>query len=77
MGKATSNLSVYQRLWPQWRPLAGDDPAFLATAFLGMVHTRTSTVWMSLVGKEVNFKLDTGAEVTAISDSIYQILQGV
>ena len=57
-----------------------DDPAFLDAAFLGMVHTRASTVWMSSVklgGKEVQFKLDTGAEVTAISDSTYQTLQGV
>ena len=57
-----------------------DDPAFLDAAFLGMVHTRASTVWMSSVklgGKKVRFKLDTGAEVTAISDSTYQTLQGV
>ena len=57
-----------------------DDPAFLDAAFLGVVHTRASTVWMSLVklgGKEAQFKLDTGAEVTAISDSTYQTLQGV
>ena len=57
-----------------------DDPAFLDASFLGMVHTRASTVWMSSVklgGKEVKFKLDTGAEVTAISDSTYHTLQGV
>ena len=57
-----------------------DDPAFLDASFLGMVHTRASTVWMSSVrlgGKEVQFKLDTGAEVTAISDSTYHTLQGV
>ena len=57
-----------------------DDTAFLDAAFLGMIHTRASTIWMSSVklgGKEVQFKLDTGAEVTAISDSTYQTLQGV
>ena len=54
-----------------------DDPAFLDAAFLGMVPTRTCTVWMSSGGKGIQFKLDTGAEVTAISDSTYQTLQGV
>ena len=52
-----------------------DDPAFL-----GMVHSRPSSVWVSsieLAGKEVPFKLDTGAEVTAISDSTYKSLHGI
>ena len=59
---------------------SNDDPAFLDAAFLGMVHTRASTVWTSSVklgGKQIQFKLDTGAEVTAISDSTYQTLPGV
>ena len=32
---------------------------------------------INLGGKQIQFKLDTGAEVTAISDSTYQTLQGV
>ena len=57
-----------------------DDAAFLDAAFLGMVNTRSSTVWMSsieLAGITVPFKLDTGAEVTAISDSTYKSLHDI
>lgn len=57
-----------------------DDAEFLDAAFLGMVHTRASTVWMTsvkLAEKEIQFKLDTGAEVTAISDSTYRTLHGM
>ena len=60
--------------------ISDNDSAFLDAAFLRMVHTRSSTVWMSsieLAGTEVAFKLDTGAEVTAILDSTYKLLPGI
>ena len=57
-----------------------DDSAFLDAAYLGMVHTQPSSVWMTSVklgGTPTEFKLDTGAEVTAISERTYNSLQGV
>ena len=47
----------------------------LQTAFLDMVSSRDGVPWMSdlqLQGETVRFKLDTGAEVTAISTEAHQ-----
>ena len=44
-------------------------------AFLGTVTSQESSIWkttLKLNGKEVSFKLDTGAEVTAISEETYR-----
>ena len=49
----------------------------LDTAFLGTVRANSESLWMTklLLNKmEVSFKLDTGAEVTAISEETYQRL---
>ena len=46
----------------------------LDTAFLNSLSDQTETSWqvkIALEGKEMTFKLDTGAEVTAISDSTF------
>ena len=45
--------------------------------FLGAVGSGKGTVWLSnvnLQGKEVQFKMDTGAEFTVISDKLYHTL---
>ena len=48
------------------------DSGILDSAFLGAVtpqeHERSWTVDLDLNGKKIQFKLDTGAEVTAISE---------
>ena len=47
------------------------------SAFLDAVDDTTNTCWtetISLNGKDVTFKLDTGAEVTAITEETYQML---
>ena len=57
-----------------------DDSAFPDAAYLGMVHAQVSSVWMTSVkleGKVTEFKLDTGAEVTAVTKHTYRSLQGV
>ena len=49
----------------------------LDTAFLGAVGAKQPSLWTTTVGvgkKSVSFKLDTGAEVTAISETTYQDL---
>jgi len=48
--------------------------------FLGVVSSNTDSAWLATVqlhGKGVTFKLDTGAEVTAISERVYKMLKGV
>ena len=48
--------------------------------FLGVVISNTDSAWLATVqlqDKGVTFKLDTGAEVTAISETIYRMLKGV
>jgi len=47
------------------------------SAFLDAVGDTTNTCWtetISLNGKDLTFKLDTGVEVTAITEEIYQML---
>jgi len=47
--------------------------------FLGTVTSDKETAWIvniRLQGKEVLFKLDTGAEVTVISEEVYHTLKG-
>ena len=49
-------------------------------SFLGAVGTDKNTVWMAKVqlqGKPVEFKLDTGAEETVISEKVYHTLRDV
>ena len=48
-------------------------------AFLGTLSAEGSSTWRSKVNldrRDINFKLDTGAEVTAISESTYRQLHG-
>ena len=48
-------------------------------AFLGTVTSQESSTWKTMLklnGKEVSFKLDTGAEVTAISEETYRQVYG-
>ena len=50
------------------------------TGFLGAVGADTENVWFStvqLLGRPLSFKLDTGAEVTAISKSVFRTLPQV
>lgn len=50
------------------------------TAFLGTLTSNGDTSWTStlrIAGKRIQFKLDTGAEVTAISESTYQKLSKI
>ena len=49
----------------------------LDTAFLDTVTTKTESAWFATIvinGRKLNFKLDTGAEVTAISEQEYKKL---
>ena len=49
-------------------------------SFLGVVHSNNNKQWLSTVTlnqTQVSFKLDTGAEVTAISEDTYRKLQNV
>ena len=46
----------------------------LNTAFLDVLPSNTETVTVQLGTKPVNFKLDTGAAVTAISESEFNTL---
>ena len=53
---------------------ATTDELSLDTAFVGSVSSRQQLPWtttLQVKGKEVSFKLDTGAEVTAISEETY------
>ena len=46
--------------------------------FLGAVGTEQNTIWtanIQLQGKQLEFKLDTGAEVTVISEKVYPTLK--
>ena len=48
--------------------------------FLGVVISNTDSAWLATVqlqDKGVTFKLNTGAEVTAISETVYRMLKGV
>ena len=52
--------------------------SILETAFLDTLATEPTSAWFASVKlnkQEINFKLDTGAEVTAISEEVYQGLQ--
>ena len=52
--------------------------SILETAFLNTLATEPTSAWFASVKlneQEINFKLDTGAEVTAISEEVYQGLQ--
>ena len=51
-----------------------------STTFLDVIHTGNKTVWTATLkvnDQEVVFKLDTGAEVTAISDTVYKNLSNI
>ena len=53
------------------------DGGTLDTAFLNTVSTDRSKAWfatISISGREMPFKLDTGAEVTAVSKTTWQML---
>ena len=52
----------------------------LETAYLDTVTSDQQSSWTAKVkigGKDVSFKLDTGAEVTAISEKTYKSLRGI
>ena len=52
----------------------------LDSAFVGNVSTSQPVSWNTTIfmkEREVNFKLDTGAEVTAISNTLYRSLGGI
>ena len=52
----------------------------LDTAFVGTVSSKQQLSWTTTLlvkGKEVTFKIDTGAEVTAISEDTFRQLRGV
>jgi len=52
----------------------------LDTAFLDAVTSGTQTTWTSSImieSTEVMFKLDTGAEATAITEGTYKLLPNV
>ena len=54
-----------------------EDDRTLDTAFLDTVSSRQDNAWYttaSINGKEISFKLDTGAEVTAISKETWEVL---
>ena len=49
-------------------------------AFLGPVETENQSTWTStlrMAGEDIQFKLDTGAEVTAVSEATYRKLRRV
>ena len=51
----------------------------LDTAFLNTVNEEKTSCWnvkVAICGKDIDFKLDTGAEVTAVSDQSYHCLIG-
>ena len=53
------------------------DMAFLGMAFLGMVTSAQEPSWtitLMLGNRQITFKFDTGAEVTAVSEEVYQSL---
>ena len=50
------------------------------TTFLDVIHTGNKAVWTATLKvnqQEVVFKLDTGAEVTAISETVYKSLDNI
>ena len=59
---------------------SGDSPdSAMDSAFLGVIGTNQEPTWkmkLQLSGQETEFKLDTGAEVTAISDQTFQGIAG-
>jgi hypothetical protein len=54
-----------------------EDETALDTAFLGAVEPQSSAWFITLTfnGHDTNFKIDTGAEVTAISKEMYEQIQ--
>ena len=49
-------------------------------AFLGPVIAESESTWTStlqIAGEQIHFKLDTGAEVTSVSEATYRKLRGV
>ena len=58
----------------------GETQQDLDAAFLGPVIVENESTWMNTVriaGEQSQFKLDTGAEVTAVSESTYRKLRGI
>ena len=56
------------------------EPHSQDAAFLGPVETENKNTWTStlqIAGKDIRFKLDTGAEVTAVSEATYRQLKRV
>ena len=46
-------------------------------AFLGPVTAESESTWtrtLRVAGKKIQFKLDTGAEVTAVTEATYHVL---
>ena len=54
-----------------------EDETVLDTAILGAVEPQSSAwfITLTLNGHDTNFKIDTGAEVTAISEEMYEQIQ--
>ena len=54
-----------------------EDETVLDTAFLGAVEPQSSAwfITLTLNGHDTHFKIDTGAEVTAISEEMYEQIQ--
>ena len=51
-----------------------DEASMVDSAFLGNISLDQKYTWnakITLCGKRVEFKLDTGAEVSALSDRVY------
>ena len=56
------------------------DESYVNTAFLDTLSQNSSETWrvkLRLCGQMLEFKIDTGAEVTAISDAAFRTLKGV
>ena len=57
--------------------IAGNDHTHPDAAFIDTIHSNSDTSWSSDIqhcGKTSHFKLDTGAEVTAVSNSKFRLL---
>ena len=55
------------------QPLLVNSELNLDTAFVGSVSSKQQSSWR---GKEIRLKIDTGAEVTAISEETFQQIGG-
>ena len=61
------------------QPLLVNSELSLETAFVGSVSSKQQSSWITTLqvrGKGIRFKIDTGAEVTAISEETFRQLGG-